>query len=202
MFQPDCLLYCIIKISCSYNTEDRHHQLSSDQRVFLWPLKYDTADICRYIYSDHGKECSCIPAYAFTVQLSACQNNFCKFVLLFLRSKIAVILSYKIVHQLIYDRGNCYDLFLGNTWKIVIKCTSVYNICGCFADISGFINQCRRISGACSDTTFTGRKNCSYNSRSAGCSDKRDVFMFHHHIACLKCRFLYSNCNVVRTTAL
>ena len=60
--------------------------------MFLWSLKYNTADICRYIYSDHGKKCTCITSYTFTVQFAACKNYGCKFILFFFGSKIAVIL--------------------------------------------------------------------------------------------------------------
>ena len=170
--------------------------------MFLRSFKYDTADICRCIDTDHGKKCSCVTSDTFTVQFSACQNYFCKFILFFFRCKITIILSYKIMHQLIYDRRNCYDLFLCDTWKIVIKCTSVYNVCCRFTDVSCFINKCRRVSCTCTNATFAGRKNCSYNSRSPGCCNKRDVFMFHHYIASFKSRFLYSNRNIIRSAGL
>ena len=89
MFKPYSLFYSIIKIFCSYNSKDWHHKLCCDQRMFLRSFEDDAADICRCVYSDHGKKCSCITTYTFTIQFTACQNNFCKFVLLFLRSKIA-----------------------------------------------------------------------------------------------------------------
>ena len=154
MFKPYSLFYSIIEISCSYNTKDRHHKFCCDQRMFLRSFEDDAAGICRCVYSDHGKKCLSVTSNTFTVQFSACQNYFCKFILFFFRCKITVILSYKIMHQLIYDRRNCYDLFLCDTWKIVIKCTSVYNVCCRFTNVSCFINKCRRISCTCTNATF------------------------------------------------
>ena len=199
MLKPYSLLYCIIKISCSYYTKDRHHKLCCDQRMFLRSFKYDTADICRCIDTDHGKKCSCVTSDTFTVQFSACQNNFCKFILFFFRCKITIILSYKIMHQLIYDRRNCYDLFLCDTWKIVIKCTSVYNVLSCLTDICCLINNCRWVTCTSSDSSLTGGKNCCNNARAACCCDQRDIFMFHHDITCFKSRLLNCYGNVVRS---
>ena len=47
------------------------------------------------------------------------------------------------------------------------------------------IYNCRRISCASADSTFSRGKDCCYNARTACCCDKRDIFMFHHDVACL-----------------
>ena len=98
MLKPYSLLYSIVKILSSYDTEDRHHKLCCDQRMFLRSLEDDAAGIGRCLNSDHGKKCSCITSYTFTVQLAACKYSLNKLVLLFLGSKVAVILCKHVVH--------------------------------------------------------------------------------------------------------
>ena len=68
---------------------------------------------------------------------------------------------------------------------VVIKCTSVYDVLCCFTDNSCFINNCRWVSCTSSDSSLAGGKNCCNNARTACCCDKRDIFMFHHDVACL-----------------
>ena len=153
MLKPYSLLYSIVEIFRSYYTKNWHHKLCCDQWVFLWSFKCNTSDIVRNCNSDHSKQCLCITSNTFSVQFSACQNYFCKFILFFFRCKITIILSYKIMHQLIYDRRNCYDLFLCDTWKIVIKCTSVYNVLSCLTDICCLINECRWVTCSSSDSS-------------------------------------------------
>ena len=45
------------------------------------------------------------------------------------------------MHQFIYYRRYSYNFLLCDTWKVVIKCTSVYDVLCCFTDISCFINN-------------------------------------------------------------
>ena len=89
------------------------------------------------------------------------------------------------MHKLICNRSNCYDFLLCDTRKVVIECTSVYDILSSFSYICCLIYNCRRISCASADSTFSRGKDCCYNARTACCCDKRDIFMFHHNIACL-----------------
>ena len=105
------------------------------------------------------------------------------------------------MHQFIYYRRYSYNFLLCDTWKVVIECTSVYDVLSCFTDISCFINNCRWVTCTSSDSSLTGGKNCCNNSRAACCCDKRDIFMFHHDITCFKGRFFYCYCNVVRSAS-
>ena len=85
--------------------------------------------------SDHSKQCLCITSNTFSIQLSACKNYICQCILLFLGSQVASLLIYHVVHQFINDRINCNNLFFCDTRKVVIKCTSVYNVLSCLTDV-------------------------------------------------------------------
>ena len=80
---------------------------------------------------------------------------------------------------------HCKNLFFRNAGKVVVEGTSVYDVLSCFTDICCLINNCRWVASSCSDSSLTGGKNCCYNTRAACCSDQRNIFMFHHDIACL-----------------
>ena len=155
MLKPYSLFYSIIEISCSYNTKDWHHKLCCDQRMFLRSFEDDAAGICRCVYSDHGKKCLSVTSNTFTVQFAACQNNFCQFVLLFFGSEVTVIFCQHVVHQFIYYRRYSYNFLLCDTWKVVVECTSIYNVLSCFTDICCLINNCRWVTCASSDSSLT-----------------------------------------------
>ncbi len=95
-----------------------------------------------------------------------------------------------------------YDFLLCDAGEVVIKCTSVDDILCCLADISGLVNECRRIAGACTDASLTGGKNRGNYARAAGCYQKVDIRMFHHDTACLECGLLNGNGDVVRAACL
>ena len=101
--------------------------------------------------------------------------------------------------KFICDRIYRNNLFFCDTWKIVIECTSVYDIFCCFSDVCCLIDQRRRISRTSSDSSLTGRKNCGHNTRTSGCCDQMNVFVLHHNIACFHCRMLHCHCNVIRS---
>ena len=153
VLKPYSLLYSIIEIFRSYYTKNWHHKLGCDQWVFLWSLKCNTSDIIRNCNSDHSKQCLCITANTFSVQLSACKNYICQCILLFFGSQVASLLIYHIVHQFISDRINCNDFFFCDTRKVVIKCTSVYNVLSCLTDICCLINECRWVTCSSSDSS-------------------------------------------------
>ena len=98
VLEPYSLLNSIVKILCSYDSQDRHHKLSCDKRMFLRSLADDAAGICRCIDSDHGKKCLGITAYTFTVQLAACKYSFNQLILLVLGCKVSVIFCKHVVH--------------------------------------------------------------------------------------------------------
>ena len=98
MLKPYSLLYSIVKILSSYDSEDWHHKLCCDERMFLRSFEDNAAGICRCLNSDHGKKCLRVTSYTFTVQLATCKYSLNKFVLLFLGCKIAVILCDHVVH--------------------------------------------------------------------------------------------------------
>ena len=202
VLKPYCLLNCIVKILRPYNAEDRHHKLCGDQRMLLRTLKCDTSDIVRYGNADHAQQRLCITSDAFPVQLAAFENNGCQGVLLFLGCKVAALLADHVVHQFVRNRVNCYDLFLSNTRKVIVECTSVYDILSRFADVRCLINNCRRVSCTCADSSSSGGKDCGNNARAACCSDQLDIRMFHHDIACLKRRMLDRAGDVVRAARL
>ena len=153
MLKPYSLLYSVIKIFRSNHTKNWHHKLCCDQWVFLRSLKCNTSDVVRNCNSNHSKKCLCITANTFSVQLSACKNYFCKCILLFFRSQVASLLIYQVVHQFVCDRIYCNDLFFCNARKVVIKCTSVYNVLSCLTDICCFINKCRWVTCSSSDSS-------------------------------------------------
>ena len=103
------------------------------------------------------------------------------------------------MHQFIYNRRNCHDFFFCDTRQVIVKGTSIYNILCCLADIRCLIHQCRRITCTGSDSSLTGRENCGNNARSACSGNQRDIFMFHHNVAGLKCRILNCTCNIIRS---
>ena len=98
MLKPYSLLYSIVEILCSYESEDWHHKHCSDKRMFLRSLDDEAAGSGRRLNSDHGKKGLRITSYTFTVQLAACKYSLNKFVLLFLGCKVAVILCKHVVH--------------------------------------------------------------------------------------------------------
>ena len=156
MFKPYGLFHSIVEIFCSYHTQYRHHQFFCNQRMFLWSFKCNATNIIRNFYTNHGKKCLGITAYTLTIQTSASQNYCCQGILLFFGCQITSLFRYHIVHQLIHYGRNCYDFFFCNTRKIVIESTSVYNILCCFSDICCFINQSRRITCTCADSSLSG----------------------------------------------
>ena len=101
--------------------------------------------------------------------------------------------------KFICDGIHCNDLFLCDTWKVVIKCTSVYDVFCRFSDVCCLIYQRRRISGSCTDSSLTGRKNRCHNPRSSGCCDQMNVFVLHHNVACFHRWMFYCYRNVIRS---
>ena len=202
MFQPYRLLHCILKILRSYHTQDRHHQLFCNKRMFLRSLKGNAADICRRIHTDHGKKCSRISSHTFPVQASASQNYRCERILFFFGCQIAALFCHHIVHQFIHYRRNCYNLFFRNTGQIIIKNTAIYNILRRFSDICRLIHQSRRISCAGADSSLPGREHCRHHSRTTGCGDQGDIFMFHHDIAGLQRRIFHGTGDIIRSASL
>ena len=78
------LLNGVIEVFCSYNTEDRHHKLCCNQRMFLRALKCDTSDVVRNCHADHAKQCLRISSDTFSVQLSVFEDDCRESILLFL----------------------------------------------------------------------------------------------------------------------
>ena len=91
----------------------------------------------------------------------------------------------QIMHKLICNRSNCYVFpylrYMEGCYRMYIRLRYPEQL---FLHLLSHL-QLPRISCASADSTFSRGKDCCYNARTACCCDKRDIFMFHHNIACL-----------------
>lgn len=135
VFQPDGLFNRIVKILCPYQSQDRHHQLFCNQRMFFFPFKNDAADIFRRLNADHGKKCSGIPSHAFPVQSLRGYHSCGEFILLLFGNQVASLFADHIIHQFIGHAVHGHNFLLRYTGEIIIKGTSVYDIKAGFTSI-------------------------------------------------------------------
>ena len=199
MLQPDGLLHRVVKILCSYNSKNRHHQLRRNQRMFHGTLKDNTANIIRHAYPDHPKQRLRVTTHTLAIQSLRRQHRGRQLVLLLFRRQIAALLRQHIVHQLINHTVHSHDFLLRNAGKIIVKGTSVHNILRRLADIGRLVHQSRRIARSRADPAPAGRKHRRNDSRTSGRRNQLNILMLHHNRARLKRRLRHRTGHVIRT---
>ena len=113
----------------------------------------------------NNKSCVAFLVFGFN------KNDFSQCVNLFSVNHISAVFKHN-RDKLVSNITECKNFLFSNTRKVIVESTTVDNVLAGFLDVSGIINDNGRVTCTCTDSLFTRRKHCSYNTGTAGANEQ------------------------------